>query len=150
MPHTSSNLLVHFVFSTKDRAPSITSEIQDDLHAYLGGIVREIGGKALIVNGTSNHVHILGRIPTTRSSAEIVRVLKANSSKWIHQRWPQHRIFSWQSGYGAFSVSESAAERVRCYIANQQEHHKKISFQDEFRAFLRKNNIEVDETYLWN
>jgi putative transposase len=150
MPHTASNLLVHFVFSTKERAPLIFAEFLDDLHAYLGGIVREIGGKALIVNGTSDHVHILVRIPTTRSCAEIVRLLKANSSKWIHSKWPQQRTFSWQSGYGAFSVSESAVESVRAYVASQQEHHKKISFQDEFRAFLRKNNIVVDEKYLWD
>jgi len=142
-------LLIHIVFSTKGRAPLISGEIQDDLHAYLGGIIREIGGKALIVNGTVDHVHVLIRTPTTRSSAEIVRLLKANSSKWIHQKWPQQRGFTWQSGYGAFSVSESPVDSVRAYIASQQEHHKKISFQDEFRAFLRKNNIEVDERYLW-
>jgi len=76
--------------------------------------------------------------------------LKANSSRWIHQKWPQQRGFTWQSGYGAFSVSESAVEDVKAYIASQQEHHKKISFQDEFRAFLRKNNIAVDEQYLWD
>ena len=149
MPHTASNLLVHFVFSTKGRLPVITSEVQGDLHAYLGGIAREIGGKALIVNGTFDHVHILVRIPTTRSSAEVVRLLKANSSKWVHQKWPQH-TFAWQSGYGAFSVSESAVENVSSYIAHQQEHHKRFSFQDEFRAFLRKNNLVVDERYLWD
>jgi putative transposase len=128
----------------------ITSEIQDDVHAYLGGIVREMGGKALMINGTVDHVHLLIRTPTTLSSADIIRLLKANSSKWIHQKWPHEHTFAWQSGYGAFSVSESAVNSVMSYIAHQQEHHRKISFQDEFRAFLRKNNIEVDERYLWN
>jgi putative transposase len=150
MSHTATNLLVHLVFSTKGRAPSIAPEIQKDLHAYLGGIVREIGGKALIVNGTIDHVHLLVRTPTTRSSAEIVRLLKANSSKWIHQKWPQRRRFTWQSGYGAFSVSESAVDSVTAYVASQQEHHQRISFQDEFRAFLQKNKIVVDERYLWD
>lgn len=150
MPHTASNLLVHFIFSTKERAPVITSEIQEDVHAYLGGIVREIGGKALMINGTVDHVHLLIRTPTTRSSAEIARLLKVNSSKWIHQKWPREHTFAWQSGYGAFSVSESAVQSVKSYIAHQEEHHRKISFQDEFRAFLRKNNVEVDERYLWN
>ena len=149
MPHTASNLLVHFVFSTKGRTPVITSEIQNDLHAYLGGIAREIGGKALIANGTSDHVHLLVRMPTTTSIAEVVRLLKANSSKWVHQKWPKHR-FAWQSGYGAFSVSESAARNVISYIVHQQEHHKRYSFQDEIRAFLRKNNLVVDERYLWD
>jgi putative transposase len=150
MSHTATNLLVHLVFSTKGRAPSIAPEIQKDLHAYLGGIVRDIGGEALIVNGTIDHVHLLVRTPTTRSSAEIVRLLKANSSKWIHQKWPQRRGFTWQSGYGAFSVSESAVDSVTAYVASQQEHHQKISFQDEFRAFLQKNKIFVDERYLWD
>lgn len=149
MPHTASNLLAHFVFSTKERLPSITRDVDQDLYAYLGGIVREIGGKALIVNGTCDHIHILVRVPTTRSSAEVVRLLKANSSKWIHQKWPQHRTFSWQSGYGAFSVSESAVQNVVSYISHQKEHHRKVSFQDEFRVFLRKNHIAVDERYLW-
>lgn len=150
MPHTASNLLVHLIFSTKERLPLISGEIAGDLHAYLGGIARDIGGKALIINGTADHVHVLMRTPTTRSSADVVRLLKANSSKWIHKKWPEMRKFAWQSGYGAFSVSESAVESVRSYIAHQQEHHKRVSFQDEFRAFLRKNNIVVDETYLWN
>ena len=149
MPHTASNLLVHLISSTKERLPLISAEIACDLHAYLGGIAREIGGKALAINGTVDHVRLM-RTPTARSSAEIVRLLKANSSKWIHQKWPQQCMFTWQSGYGAFSVSESAVQSVMSYIAHQQEHHKKISSQDEFRAFLRKNNVEVDERYLWN
>lgn len=124
--------------------------MQDDLHAYLGGIAREIGGKALMINGTMDHVHVLMRTSTTRSRAEIVRLLKANSSKWIHQKWPELHNFTWQSGYRAFSVSESAADSVRSYIAHQQEHRRKISFRDKFRAFLWKNNIEVDERYLWD
>ena len=150
MPHTASNLVVHVVFSTKQRQPFITEAIQGDLHAYLGGIIRKIGGKALIVNGTLDHVHVLLRMPASRSSADVVRVLKSNSSKWIHEKWPDQSGFGWQTGYGAFSVSESVVPQVVAYISHQDEHHRRVSFQDEFRAFLRKNNIVVDERYLWD
>ena len=149
MSHTSTNLLVHLIFSTKARAPIITSAIESDLHAYLGGIIREIGGVALSINGPSDHVHLLVRLPANESVAEVARLIKTNSSRWIHGRWPEHREFAWQTGYGAFSVSESSISDVMRYIGNQREHHKKRSYQDEFLAFLRKNGISIDERYLW-
>ena len=148
MAHTSANLLVHLVFSTKHRRPLIQPNMKADVCAYLGGIVREMNGTALIVNGTTDHVHLLLRIPPVRSIAEFARVLKANSSKWIHQKWPKSE-FGWQNGYGAFSVSESNARAVTEYIANQEAHHQKKSFQEEFLAFLMKNGISVDEGNLW-
>jgi len=98
MPHTSSNLLVHLIFSTKQRHPSIAPETKDDLFAYMGGIIREMHGVALIVNGTTDHVHLLARIPPVCSVAEMTRILKANSSRWAHEKWPGHRAFSWQTG----------------------------------------------------
>jgi REP element-mobilizing transposase RayT len=150
MPHTASNLLVHFVFSTKQRIPAITPDIERDLHAYLGGIVREIGGKALIVGGTENHVHLLVRMSTTLPIADMVRVVKTNSSRWVHQKLIKNRAFAWQAGYGASSVSESVAPNVITYISRQKEHHRKLSYQDEFRSILKKNNIVVDERYLWD
>lgn len=149
MSHTSTNLLVHFIFSTKERAPLIASEIEPDLRAYLGGIIRELGGVALAINGTVDHVHLIVRIPAAQSVADRACVIKTNSSRWVHERWPERKEFAWQTGYGAFSVSESGMDAVRDYISGQREHHKERSFQEEFLTFLRKNNIAVDERYLW-
>lgn len=146
MSHTCGNILLHFIFSTRERRPLIGSEFRDDLFAYLGGIVRELKGSALIVSGTADHVHLLVRMRPAHVPAEIARVIKANSSRWIRERRPE---FAWQTGYGVFSVSESNADAVRKYIADQEAHHKKRSFQDEFRAFLKKNGIAVDEKYVW-
>ena len=150
MGHTASNILVHSIFSTKLRAPLITPDIADDLRSYMGGILREMGGRALAINGVSDHVHMLMRVPPACSIAEVMRVVKANSSKWVHDKWPGRALFAWQSGYGAFSVSESSVGAVQEYIAQQESHHKKQSFQEEFLAFLKKNNIAYDERYIWS
>jgi putative transposase len=149
MSHTYSNLLVHVVFSTQERRPAIPAEIQPDLFAYLGGIVRGLRGKALAVGGTTNHVHILMRLPQHASVADVVRVVKTNSSRWIHEKWPQQASFSWQTGYAAFSVSESSASAVTKYILEQPIHHQRRSFQEEFVAFLKKNGIEYDSRYVF-
>ncbi|MCA1630941.1 MAG: IS200/IS605 family transposase [Acidobacteria bacterium] len=143
MPHTFANLLTHIVFSTKDRAPLIKPETRPRLHAYLGGIVREEQGTAFAVNGTADHVHLLVSLPPALSLADAMRVLKTNSSRWMNAA--QRAPFAWQSGYGAFSVSRSNAGAVSQYIARQEEHHRKISFREEFIAFLRKHEIEFDE-----
>jgi putative transposase len=148
--HTISNLLVHFIFSTKERRACIPLAMRSDLFAYMGGIVRNLHGAALIINGTADHIHMLVRIPTDHSIAEIARTVKANSSRWVHERWPEKKLFAWQSGYGAFSVSESSVAPVTKYIAEQEEHHRKRSFQEEFVAFLKKNGVPYDERYLWN
>ncbi len=129
MAHTAGNIVVHLIFSTKGRRPLITSNLRADLFAYLGGIVREMQGTALIINGTADHVHMLVRIRPAQSAAEVARVIKANSSRWAHAK---SRNFSWQTGYGAFSVSESNVPAVSRYIATQEEHHRKRSFQQEF------------------
>jgi putative transposase len=150
MPHTATNLLVHFIFSTEQRCALIKPDFEKDLHAYLGGIIRQIGGTALCVNGTRDHVHLLVRVPATRSVADVARLVKTNSSRWVHGRWPEKRGFGWQTGYGAFTVSESGVDAVRDYISNQQEHHRIRSFQEEFLVFLKKNGIAVDERYLWD
>ena len=147
MSQTASNLIVHMVFSTKARQPLITPEIRSDVFAYLGGIIRETDGTALIVGGTSDHVHLLIRLRPVHAVAEIARVLKANSSRWMREKW--NRKFAWQNGYGAFSVSESNVSEVTRYIANQEEHHKKVTFQQEYMAFLKKNKIAYDERYIW-
>ncbi|HEY6765456.1 MAG TPA: IS200/IS605 family transposase [Candidatus Sulfotelmatobacter sp.] len=149
MAHTATNLLVHLIFSTRKRAPLINPQIESDLHAYLGGIVRE-SGVALSINGMSDHVHLLVRVPASHSVAGVARVIKCNSSRWVHERWPQHRAFAWQTGYAAFSVSESGAGVVRDYISSQRQHHTQRSFEEEFMIFLKKNHISVDERYLWD
>lgn len=149
MSHTATNVLIHFIFGTRHREPLIKLEMQSDLHAYLGGIVREIGGVALSINGMADHVHVLIRMPLTHSVADVARLVKTNSSRWVHERWPQFRSFAWQPGYGAFSVSESGIDAVHAYIQHQQQHHTARSFKDEFVAFLKKNHIAVDEKYLW-
>jgi len=126
----------------------IKPEFRDDLFAYLGGIVREMNGTALIINGEPDHVHMLIRVRPVHSAAEIARVGKANSSRWMREKHLAR--FGWQTGYGVFSVSESNVAAVTEYIAGQQEHHKKHSFQEEFVAFLKKNDIAYDERYIWD
>jgi REP element-mobilizing transposase RayT len=148
MSQTCGNIVVHLIFSTKQRLPLITPEIRPDLFAYLGGIVREMGAAALIINGIADHVHMLIRIRPVHSIAEMMRIIKTNSGKWIHRKGPTN--FAWQSGYGVFSVSESNIAPVTRYIANQEEHHKKHSFQEEFVAFLKKNHVAYDERYIWD
>jgi putative transposase len=145
---TCGNVVVHLIFSTKLRQPLIPSDIRSDLFAYLGGIVRELRGTALIINGTCDHVHVLMRIRPAQSIAEIARIVKTNSSGWIRKKG--HKEFAWQAGYGVFSVSESNVPAVTKYIATQEEHHRTRSFQEEFVAFLKKNKVVYDERYIWD
>ncbi|MDT5156316.1 MAG: REP-associated tyrosine transposase [Acidobacteriota bacterium] len=148
MPHTFTSLLAHIIFSTKDRAPLIAADVQPQLHAYMGGILRELKATPLIVNGVNDHVHLLVGLPPTASVSDTLRLLKANSSRWLHETY--RKPFAWQSGYGAFSVSRSNLEAVRKYIAHQEEHHRRMSFKEEFMSLLRKHNIEFDEQFIWN
>jgi len=146
MSHTCGNILLHLIFSTHERRALIKHEFREDLFAYLGGIIREMDGTALIINGTADHVHMLVRVRPMHAAAEIARVVKTNSSRWIRERVSN---FAWQTGYGVFSVSESNVAAVSKYIASQEEHHKTHSFQDELWSFLQKNGIVVDEKYVW-
>lgn len=150
MPQTLSKLLTHIIFSTKERRALIDAEARLRLHAYLGGILRELRGKALAVGGTSDHVHLLVWLPPTVSVAEAVRILKTNSSKWLHEGPVRRRLFAWQAGYAAFSVSESSAHSVIRYIQNQERHHRRRSFQEELLLYLEKHGITHDEQYLWD
>lgn len=129
MPHTFTNLLTHVVFSTKHRAPQIDQELKPQLLAYMGGIVREVNGVALLINGTADHVHLLIRLPATVAIADALRTIKTNSSRCVHERWLARSDFAWQIGYGAFSVSQSNAEAMLQYITSQEEHHRRVSFQ---------------------
>jgi len=148
MSHTSGNILLHLIFSTQGRRHLIRPEFRDDLFAYLGGIVREMHGTALIVNGEPDHVNMLIRVRPVHSAAEIARVVKTNSSRWMRDK--HTRNFAWQTGYGVFSVSESSVLDVTEYIAKQQEHHQKRSFQEEYIAFLKENHVEYDPKYIWD
>lgn len=148
MSHTSGNILLHLIFSTQGRRPLIKQHFRADLFAYLGGIIREMHGTALIINGNCDHVHILVRVRPVHSAAEVARVVKTNSSRWLREKYHPH--FAWQRGYGVFSVSESSVAAVTKYIAAQEEHHQKLSFQEEFVAFLKKNNVAYDARYIWD
>ena len=150
MPHTYTYLVTHIVFSTKDRLPMITSDMKPRLWAYMNGIISNIGGKAVAINGMADHVHLLVLLPPTIGIAEALRALKANSSKWIHENWQEQSKFAWQSGYAAFSVSRSNIEDIVRYIDNQEEHHRKLSYQDELLALLNKHGVEYDDRYIWS
>jgi REP element-mobilizing transposase RayT len=143
MPHTYTNLLVHVIFSTKDRNPYLDADLRPRLFPYMGGILREMNVTPLAINGPADHVHGLLALPATASIADAMRVLKTNSSRWIHEQWPQRRGFAWQAGYGAFSVSRSNVEEVERYIARQEEHHRHVTFQEEFVAFLERHGDHV-------
>src|SRR5215472_11308415 len=128
MSGSYTNLLYHIIFSTKDRRPFITAEYQDRLYEYVGGTVRRLGGISLALNGTEDHLHLLAKLRPILSLADVLRDLKANASGWMHDVFPELEEFSWQRGYGAFTVSQSHVEAVSRYIAGQKEHHRKISF----------------------
>jgi putative transposase len=149
MGQTYTSLLTHCIFSTKDREPSLVPQIAPEVFAYMGGIIKAFGGVPLLINGVADHVHMLVSLPAAIAVAEAMRLVKANSSKWVHERWSEHRGFAWQNGYGAFSVSRSNQEAVLKYIAGQEEHHRTVTFQEEFVAFLKRHGIEFDERYVW-
>jgi len=141
-----TNLLYHGIFSTKDRRPAIGPEIRDRLYEYIGGIVRGEGGVQLQIGGVPDHVHILFKYRADRCLSDMMRQIKAGSSGWAGKEIPDWG--GWQDQYAGFTVSESQAEAIREYIANQEEHHRKMSFRDELIALLRKNRIEFDERYI--
>ncbi len=144
-----TNLLYHITFSTKERVPNISSDIRSRLHGYMGGIINGSGGKPLIINGTADHVHLLAELEPDVAVADFVRIIKTNSSKWVHEGFEASRGFAWQAGYGAFTVSRSHVPAVWRYIERQEQHHKWFDFQEEFRKLLRAHNIEFDERYIW-
>ena len=148
MPSTFTNLLCHVVFTTKDRIPRIHDGIRERLYEYIGGIIRKEGGVLLQIGGMPDHVHLLIKMKTDITIPTMVRLIKARSSKWVNERGLLEERFEWQAGYGAFSVSESQAARVRRYIQEQESHHRRVSFKDELIALLKKNRIDYDERYL--
>jgi putative transposase len=143
MPHTYTCNLIHCVFSTKERRSQIPATRSTELYAYLGGIARGEGFSLIVAGGTANHVHLLFSLPASCSLAHAVQKLKGSSSRWMGDG------FSWQEGYGAFSVSPSQVEVVKGYIQNQEEHHRKRDFEQEFVTLLRNCGIEYDERYVF-
>ncbi len=151
MPQSLARVVLHVVFSTKDRAPFLkNAELRPRLHAYMAGGLHNIGCEPILINGVEDHVHILCNLSRTVTIARLVEEVKTEPSKWMKQQGPQCADFHWLGGYSAFSVSQSNVEAVRAYIAGQEEHHRKMSFQDELRALCRKHGIEIDEKYVWD
>ena len=150
MASTLTSLVYHIVFSTKMRQDLLCPGLTAELYPYIGGIIRGEKGRLLKINGTANHIHILTVFSPVIAVSDMVRRIKGNSSKWINEERRLQSSFAWQRGYGAFSVSESAVEKVSEYIENQEGHHKKISFQEEFLLLLKKHNVGYDEKYLWD
>ena len=150
MPQSFVSSHFHIVFSTKNRKPFITDDLQTRLNEYIGGIVRADEGRLLAAGGMPDHIHLLISLSKTIALADSVRTIKSNSSKWIHETFPTQDDFAWQAGYGAFAVSFSNLEKVKRYIANQAEHHRKRTFREEFVALLQRHEIEFDEQYLWD
>jgi REP element-mobilizing transposase RayT len=150
MSHTYTNLLVHCVFSTKERRGLLGEDVRRELWSYMAGIARNHNMKAIAVGGTANHCHILLSMQSAQCVAESVKTLKANSSRWVKQRFPALDRFSWQQGYGAFSIGISQAENTIQYIERQMEHHRQRTFKEEFLAFLKRHRIEYDPRYIWD
>jgi REP element-mobilizing transposase RayT len=151
MPQSLVQIYVHLVFSTKDRRPFLRDKLfREQLHAYIAGICDNQGSPSLSVGGIEDHVHIPCRLSKTLDVASLVREMKRDSSKWIKAEKPRLAEFHWQSGYGAFSVSPSHVPQLKEYIANQEEHHRRESFQNEFRRICAKYGLEIDERYVWD
>ena len=151
MPQSLANVLVHVVFSTKDRRQFLQdAEVRDQMHRYLAGVSQKLDCPAVIVGGTTDHVHLLGRQSRTVAVANWVKELKRASSLWAKTNGPHYGSFQWQVGDGAFSVSQSRSTDVQRYIASQEEHHRRMSFQEELRSLLKKHAIEFDEQYVWD
>jgi REP element-mobilizing transposase RayT len=138
------------IFSTKNREPVIVDEIRDRLHAYLGGIANECKAVPIAINGIDDHVHLLVQSPAALGLPDFMRTLKANSSKWVHVTFATSHAFAWQNGYAAFSVSKSNVPAVKEYIARQQEHHRRIGFQEELLEFLKRHDVNYDPAYIWS
>jgi putative transposase len=150
MPQSLACLLVHIVFSTKNRDPVLDANVRPALHAYLSAIARNVGCEGLRVGGVEDHVHLAVRVSRTITMAQLVEELKTSSTKWLKKRSPQFVDFAWQRGYGAFSVSRSELDRLLHYIDNQVKHHQPRSFRDEYLDLLVQNGVEYDERFLWD
>jgi len=151
MPQSLADVVVHIVFSTKNRAPLLKSpEVRERLHAYSVGTLKNLDCRSIITRSVEDHIHILCHLSRTMTIAQLIKEIKASSSAWLKEQDPCLHDFYWQAGYGAFSVSRSNVEKVKDYIADQEEHHRTRTFQEEFRLLLERHGIEYDERYVWD
>ena len=150
MPQSLAKIYVHLIFSTKNREPLLDDAVRADLHPDLGGILRDLDSPLLEINSEPDHAHALFVRARTHALSDVVGELKRGSSVWLKTKGAAFERFHWQNGYGAFSVSQSGVDDVRESIRGQHEHHKRVSFQEEFRSFLRRYEIEFDERYVWD
>lgn len=150
MAQSLANVLVHIVFSTKNRAPFIKSDIENELFPYLASIFKARRSSAHQIGGTADHVHVICSLSRTITIANLLEEVKKSSSKWIKTKGQEYSKFAWQNGYGAFSIGQSQLTIVKKYILRQKEHHIKKTFQEEFREFLQKYQIQFDERYVWD
>lgn len=150
MPQSLAHNVIHMVFSTKDRYPFISKDLRDDLNAYIVGILGKTECHSIMVGSEKDHVHILFILSKNRALKDVVREIKAGSSRWLKDKGETFRKFQWQGGYSAFSVSQSNVSAVIKYIQGQEQHHKTITFKDELKKLLIKHGVEFNENYLWD
>src|SRR5262245_56819690 len=150
MPQSLASVLVHLIFSTKHRQPFIRPEVEPELHPYMATVFRSMASPTVALNGTEDHLHVLFRLSRKKSIAEIVEEIKTSSSKWIKSKGVEYKDFHSQNGYGAFSIGQSGVDALKKYIARQKEHHRKKTFQEEYRDFMAKYRVEYDERYVWD
>ena len=148
MPQSLANILIHAIWSVKERRPLISDEVRAGLHGYMAGVLKNLESPALIINSAADHVHILCQLSKTLAACKLVEEVKKSSSKWMKEQGVLD--FAWQNGYGVFSVSQSNVDAVRKYIEGQAEHHKKRGFKEEFREFCKRYNVAIDERYVWD
>ena len=150
MPQSLSSILIHLIFSTKNREPFISTAIEPELRPYMAKIFRELKSPSLTIGGSDDHVHILFSLGRTIEVADLIQEVKTESSNWIKTKGQEFENFHWQRGYGAFSIGQSEVATLKRYIAGQRIHHQRVTFQDEYRKFLESNGIDYDERYVWN
>ena len=151
MPQSLAKVILHTVFSTKNRAPFLRDEnIRKELYAYLATVLENMGCPAIVIGGVADHIHILGLLSRTRTISDMIEEIKTSTSRWVKTKGPSYHDFYWQNGYGVFSASESKTPDVRRYIETQEGHHRTTSFQDEFRAICQRHGVAIDERYVWD
>ena len=150
MPQSLARIYLHLIFSTKGRAPIINDQIREPVHSYMATVLKNLGCHANLINSVDDHIHLLFELGRTVAVSKVVEDVKKSSSKWVKTQPTCVADFSWQNGYGVFSVSHSNFDAVRDYIAGQHEHHRRRTFQDELRALLEKHGVEYDERYVWD
>ncbi len=150
MPQSLAKILLHLVFSTKNREAMLSDDVRDELHAYIGGILENQKGTLLRAGSVADHIHLLIAHPRTCSPSDLVQEIKTGSSKWLKTKAARNATFHWQSGYGMFSISPGHRSALEKYIASQAEHHRTVTFQDEYRRLLKKYDVQYDERYVWD